>query len=130
MHGLVATCREIAQEDMVLKRKFLGRMDRVDKEHNVTMGTLCANLAKSTEAITAGFGMLQALLPPQAPQAQYPYMHQRQFQQFPLSTGYHARTAPSYPAPISVASGTIPHQSSTPFPSRHVLETDVQATTA
>ena len=52
----------LAQDDLALKKKFMERMDKVDSVQEKTMESLMQSMAKTTEAITAGFGMLQNLL--------------------------------------------------------------------
>ena len=52
----------LAQEEMQLKRKFVGDMARMDEDHKKTMQVLTENVTKMTDTFTAGFAMLQQLV--------------------------------------------------------------------
>ena len=52
----------LAQEDLNLKKKFLGHMTSTEEDHKKTMDGSMTNMSKLTDAITARFGLLQQAL--------------------------------------------------------------------
>lgn len=73
-----------AQEDLEVKRKFVDRMDEIDKKYTDNMEKMAHNIGKLTESISEGFSLLRNMMfqqgtmyPPQVqPPSPYPpYFH-------------------------------------------------------
>ena len=71
----------IAQEELVIKKKLITRMEEVDNGNSNQMGRLMANTEKVTDSIAEGFAMLRQIMlsPPKPPR----HPHSQPLQSYP-----------------------------------------------